>query len=460
MNRHKKIAPPILAADFSCLSEEIRAVEASGGRSLRFRIGDFPERGLQEGDRRDERGGRDRRAGLTSALEHGFESAPRGGGGGKEEGIMKRNPIQELQRQGQRLWLDYIQRALITSGELQRLIDEGLTGITSNPTIFEEAISGSGDYDAPMRALIAEGKGALEIIDALTIQDIQMAADRFRPVYDRTRGEDGFVSIELNPNLADRTDETIAAAKALHPRLDRPNVMIKVPATGAGIPAIEALTAEGISINVTLIFSIEQYEKVARAYLAGMKRRLERGEPIGSVRSVASLFVSRFDTVVDRLLDARIQAAQTEEERRRLRGLLGKVGVANAKRVYQKFKELFQGEGSVPLQRLLFGSTGTKNPHYSDVLYVEELIGPNTINTVPQKTLNAFRDHGRVRPSLEEDLEGARTTLEALATLGIDLAQITQELQEKGVAAFADSYGKLIDCVARKSERLRSGRAA
>ena len=379
---------------------------------------------------------------------------------------METNPIQALHEQGQSVWLDYIRRALLTSGELERLIDLGLTGMTSNPTIFEKAISGSSDYDAQMQSLIAEGKGTREIIDALTIQDIQMAADLFRPVYDQTDGEDGFVSIELDPNLAYRTEETIAAAQALHPRLNRPNVMIKVPATREGIPAIEALTADGISINITLIFSVAQYEKVAEAYIAGMKALLQRGGTPGPLRSVASLFVSRLDTVVDRLLEARIQAARAETERERLKGLLGKAGIANAKMVYQKFKKIFQGdafaplrEQGVPVQRLLFGSTSTKNPHYSDVLYMEALIGPNTINTVPQKTLNAFLDHGRVRPTLEEDLEGARGVLAALSQLGIDLPQITEKLQEEGVQEFSDSFKKLIDCVAEKGERLRRGGA-
>lgn len=379
---------------------------------------------------------------------------------------METNQIQALQEQGQSVWLDYIRRALITSGEMQRLIDAGLTGMTSNPTIFEKAISGSSDYDTQMRSLIERGEGTREIIDALMIEDIQMAADLFRPVYDRTEGEDGFVSIELDPNLAHRTGETIAAAEALHPRLNRPNVMIKVPATREGIPAIEALTAAGISINITLIFSLEQYEKVAAAYIAGMEALLQRGGTPGPLRSVASLFVSRLDMVVDRLLEARIQTARAETERERLKGLLGKAGIANAKVVYQKFKEIFQGsafaslrERRVPLQRLLFGSTSAKNPNYADVRYMEGLIGPNTINTVPQKTLNAFLDHGRVRPTLEEDLEGARGALASLSQLGIDLSQITEKLQEEGVQDFADSFKKLIDCVAEKGERLRRGGA-
>lgn len=374
---------------------------------------------------------------------------------------MKKNPIKEIQKQGQSLWLDHLNRPLITSGALQRLIDEGLTGLTSNPTIFEKAIGESADYDEEIRRLVSERKEVSEIIDALMIKDIQMAADLFRPIYERTNGADGFVSIELNPALAHQTEATIAAAKALHPRLDRPNVMIKVPATEAGIPAIEALTAEGISINITLLFSLERYAQVASAYIAGIKSRLQQGRPVASIRSVASVFVSRIDTAVDRFLEAQIQEAGVEAERAAFRALLGKTGIANAKMIYQKFKEIFQGPDfleiqnqGVSLQRVLWGSTGTKNPNYSDLLYVEGLIGPETINTVPPATLTAFRDHGKVRPSLEENLDEARATLQKIGPIGIDLQQVTHQLQEEGVKSFSDSFEKLIARLAEKRQQM------
>jgi transaldolase/glucose-6-phosphate isomerase len=380
---------------------------------------------------------------------------------------MKTNPMKALQKLGQSLWLDNINRRLITSGALQRLIDIGVRGMTSNPTIFEKAIGESSDYDEEMRRLVLEGREVPEIMDALIIKDIQMAADLFWPVYEETNGGDGFVSIELAPNLAYKTEETVEAAKGLHPRLSRNNVMIKIPATKEGLPAIEASTAEGISINVTLIFSRERYEAVARAYLAGMKRRVQRGQPVESIRSVASVFVSRIDTAVDRLLETRIQSAGTEEERRTLKALLGKAAIANAKMIYQKFKEIFQGPDflelqnqGVSLQRVLWGSTGTKNPNYPDLLYVEELIGPHTINTVPPATLNAFLDHGKVRPSLEENLEEARATLQKLAALGIDLQQITQQLEEEGVKSFSDSFEKLTARLAEKRQKMLAKKIA
>ncbi|MCG3117486.1 MAG: transaldolase [Candidatus Manganitrophus sp. SA1] len=380
---------------------------------------------------------------------------------------MKKNPIKELQKQGQSLWLDHFNRALITSGELQRLIDEGLTGLTSNPTIFEKAIGESADYDEEIRRLVSERKAVSEIVDALTIKDIQMAADLFRPLYERTNGQDGFVSIELNPALAHQTEATIAAAKALHPRLDRPNVMIKVPATEEGIPAIEALTAEGISINITLLFSLERYAQVASAYIAGIKSRLQRGRPVMSIRSVASVFVSRIDTAVDRLLEAHIQETGIEAERAAFKVLLGKAGISNAKMIYQKFKEIFQGPDfleiqnqGVSLQRVLWGSTGTKNPNYSDLLYVEELIGPETINTVPPATLAAFKDHGKVRPSLEENLGEAREMLQKLSAIGIHLRRVTDDIQEEGVKSFSESFEKLFARLAEKRRNMLAKKIA
>lgn len=380
---------------------------------------------------------------------------------------MKVNSIKELQKRGQRLWLDNLSRSLISSGELQQLIDEGLTGVTSNPTIFEKAIGESRDYDQEIRLLVSQGMTVPEIMDLLIVKDIQRAADLFRPVYERTNGGDGYVSIEVAPSLAYRTEETIDTVKALHPQLNRENVMIKIPATKEGLPAIEASIAAGIPINVTLIFSQERYEAVVRAYLAGIQSRLEKGLPVESVRSVASVFVSRIDTAIDRLLEARIQAAGDEAEKRELKSLLGKAGIANAKMIYQKFKEIFQGpdfltleKKGTSLQRVLWGSTGRKNPNYSDLLYVEELIGPHTVNTVPPATLAAFRDHGRIRPSLEENIDDARATLQKLAALGIDLEQTTRQLEEEGVKSFSDSFEKLTVRLAEKRQRMLAKKIA
>ncbi|MHB8481946.1 MAG: bifunctional transaldolase/phosoglucose isomerase [Nitrospiria bacterium] len=378
---------------------------------------------------------------------------------------MKTNPMKEVQKYGQSLWLDNIRRTLITSGELKNLIADGLMGVTSNPAIFEKAIAESEDYDEQMRQLLAEGKEPSEILDALTLTDIQMAADLFRPVYDKTKGQDGFVSIELDPALARRIEETVRAAKELHRRLDRKNVMIKVPATEEGIRAIEVLIAEGISINVTLIFSIECYTRVAKAYIAGIKRWVQNGGSSGEVRSVASVFISRVDTVVDQRLKEPVQAVRSLSGQTALKALLGKAGIANAVLIYQNFKELFhsgefrelQKQGA-HVQRPLWASTGTKNPDYPDVLYVEALIGPETVNTVPPATLAAFRDHGKVKSSLDEDPEGARETVRRLAGLGIDLYPITQQLQTEGVKAFEESFRKLTAYLNAKRSIILAGK--
>ena len=304
------------------------------------------------------------------------------------------NPLKELAEQGQSIWLDYIRRNLIRSGELKRLVEEdGLRGVTSNPTIFDKAISGSTDYDMALRALLAADPQAPvgNLYEALAIEDIQMAADVLRPVYDATHGDDGYVSFEVSPHLAHDTERTINEAKRLRAAVDRPNVMIKVPATPAGIPAIEELIAEGVNVNVTLMFSMSHYEAVARAYIKGLERC---GDP-GQVASVASFFVSRVDTMVDKALE--------ETGNPEAKALEGKIAIANSKVVYRRFLEIFHGEGFAALrqrgarvQRPLWASTGTKNPAYSDVLYVENLIGPETVNTLPPETINAFRDHGKV----------------------------------------------------------------
>src|SRR5579864_3272173 len=305
--------------------------------------------------------------------------------------------IQDFAKQGQSIWYDYLRRSFITSGELKGLIDEGLSGITSNPTIFEKAIAGSTDYDTSLKRLIAENKTIREIYDALMIEDISNAADLFRPVYDSLDGRDGFVSIEVDPKLANDSQGMIDEAREFFKTLDRPNVMIKIPATEAGFPAIKALISEGINVNITLIFSQEQYYKTAEAYLSGLEELSKTKEDLSSVASVASFFVSRVDTAVDKVL-----------QKKGNKELQGKIGIANAKIAYSKFKEIFQGERwerlkskGARIQRVLWASTGTKNPDYSDTLYVDNLIGPDTINTIPPATLKAALDHGKVTRSVE-----------------------------------------------------------
>jgi transaldolase/glucose-6-phosphate isomerase len=368
------------------------------------------------------------------------------------------NPLLALQNYGQSVWLDYMQRHLITSGELQRLIEEdGLRGITSNPAIFEKAISGSTDYAVALKALTGGNLDAVGLYEQLAIHDIQDAADILRPVYEDTRRGDGYVSLEVSPHLAHETEGTIREARRLWQTLGRPNVMIKVPGTPAGLPAFEQLISEGLNINVTLLFAQEVYERVAEAYIAGLERLAAQGGDVSQVASVASFFISRIDTAVDARVMARLKAAKTAQERTLLRSLLGKVAIANGKLTYERFKAIFQGARWEALaakgarkQRVLWASTSTKNPNYRDVMYVEELIGPDTVNTMPPATLEAFRDHGRVRPSLEEDLEAAHDTMEVLAQVGISMQEVTEKLIEEGVRLFAEPFDKLLDALAHR----------
>jgi transaldolase/glucose-6-phosphate isomerase len=366
------------------------------------------------------------------------------------------NPLKELAGQGQAIWLDYIRRNLLSNGGLKRLVDEdGIRGVTSNPTIFEKAIAGSTDYDDALRQMLAQDpkREVGKLYEPLAIEDIQSAADVLRPVYDKTRGEDGYVSLEVSPHLARDTQGTINEAKRLRSAVDRPNVMIKVPATPEGIPAIEELIAGGININVTLMFSMGHYEAVARAYVKG----LERCADPSKVASVASFFVSRVDTVVDKALEA----IGTPEAK----ALLGKIANANSKVVYRRFLEIFHGEGFASLrqrgarvQRPLWASTGTKNPAYSDVLYVENLIGPETVNTLPPDTIDAFRDHGKVSgATVREGIEEAEADLAGLEKLGIDLKAITEKLQTDGVAAFAASFDQLMAALDKKRGAMVDG---
>lgn len=375
------------------------------------------------------------------------------------------NPLVELQKLGQSIWYDNIRRAMLDNGELAgKIADDDLRGMTSNPTIFEKAIAGSTDYNDALRKLIAEGQGVQEIYESLAIEDIQRAADLFKPVYDRTDKVDGYVSLEVSPLLAHDTAGTIAEAKRLWAALGRPNVMIKIPATPAGLPAIRAVIAAGINVNVTMIFSLENYAEVAEAYILGLEDRAAAGQAVAGIASVASVFVSRIDSAVDSQLEFRIRRSADESEKQTLTELLGKIGIANTKLIYQRFKSIFHGERFAALQaqdaraqRPLWASTGTKNPKYRDVLYVESFIGPETVNTVPPATYTAFRDHGEVALTLETDLDEAQATAVNLAATGIDLAQVTQQLQDDGVKAFADSFESLMSSITSKRATLTSG---
>jgi len=375
------------------------------------------------------------------------------------------NPLTKLHNYGQSVWFDQMRRSLLKGGELGRMIEkDGLRGVTSNPTIFEKAIGGSADYDEALKELASSGASVEEIYASLVVEDIKGAADLFRPLYDESNAVDGYISLEVSPTLAHDTAGTIESAKKLFQALDRPNVMIKIPATPEGLPAIEEVIATGINVNVTLIFSQAVYVEVAESYIRGLERRVEKGESVDRIASVASFFVSRIDAAIDKQLGERIAKASSEDEKGRLRSLLGKAAVANAKLAYQKYKGIFEGARFAELkaqgaqaQRQLWASTGTKNPKYSDVLYVESLIGADTVNTVPPDTLNAFRDHGRVRATLEEDVEGAREYLRQLAEVGISLDSATKQLTTEGVKSFADSFTKLITVIeARRDGATRN----
>jgi len=370
---------------------------------------------------------------------------------------VKDNPLIRLGTLGQSIWLDYIRRDLIASGGLRRLIEEdGLRGMTSNPAIFEQAIVESHGYDDDIRAMAAKGKGTKEIYAALTQHDVRSAADEFRPLYEATDGNDGYVSLEVNPHLAHDTEGTVEEARRLWKALDRPNVLIKVPATAAGLPAIERLIGEGINVNVTLIFGIPRYRQVAEAYIAGLEARLSRGQDVNRVASVASFFVSRIDALVDPLLAAIV--ARRAQEGEFAKELQGRVAVASAKLAYQIYADLFgtihfcgMAQSGARPQRLLWASTGTKNPDYSDVKYIEALIGPDTVTTVPMATVAAYRDHGKPRARLEEDLMEAHWLLERLAEIGVDLDHATQQLEDEGVRKFSEPFDQLLETLAQRS---------
>ncbi len=368
------------------------------------------------------------------------------------------NPLVQLARHGQSFWLDNISRDLITSGRLSRLIDEdGLKGMTSNPAIFEKAIMGSTDYDDDIGLLAAQGRNAVEIYEALAVADIRQAADRLSAVYDATEGADGYVSLEVSPELADDTAGTVAEARRLWEEVDRRNVMIKVPATRAGIPAVRRLIGEGLNINVTLLFSRAVYETVAEAYVGGLEDRLAAGGAISGTASVASFFISRIDTLVDALLAEREEQADDPEVRAMIRGLIGKTAIANGKTTYQLYKALYAtprwnalAEKGARPQRLLWASTSTKNPDYRDVLYVEELIGKDTINTLPDETLIAFRDHGRLSDTLEAYIDEAGSVLANVEKAGISMERVSDQLVEEGVMKFVDPFVKLMEAIEQK----------
>ena len=361
---------------------------------------------------------------------------------------MKMNPLQQLEKCGQSIWLDYIKRDLFVDGTLKKLIsDDCLRGMTSNPSIFEKAIDEGHDYDKDIKTMAGEGKTVEEIYEALTQKDVQDAADEFRPIYKQTDGKDGYVSLEVNPHLANDTKGTIAEARRLWKALDRPNVLIKVPATKEGLPAIQQLISEGINVNVTLLFGLTRYREVAEAYIAGIEARVAAGKAVGQIASVASFFLSRIDVLLDPILKK-----QNETQ------LQGQMAIASAKIAYQIFDELFRSdrfkklaEQRVSVQRLLWASTSTKNPDYSDVKYVEALIGPLTVNTLPLETIVAYRDHGNPEDRLDSDVQKMKSYFERVSELGINIEQVAQQLENEGVAKFVAAYDQLIEILKKKS---------
>jgi len=367
---------------------------------------------------------------------------------------MGESRLQQLSKLGQSVWIDYLSRQLVHGGELERLNREhAVVGVTSNPTIFQKAIAAGDAYDEQLREVLARQDDPKEVFLELAIRDVQDACDLLRQVWDGGQGQDGYVSIEVDPTLAYDTEATIAEAQRLHELVDRPNCFVKIPATEPGLPAIEEMVARGRNINVTLIFSLERYSEVVEAYLRGLERLVEAGGDPSSVASVASFFVSRVDTEADRRLD---EAGAPSE-------LKGKLAVANAKLAYQRYKELFSGARWEALggkgattQRCLWASTSTKNPEYRDVLYVEELIGPETVNTMPEETIEAFEDHGEVAPTLERDVEEAQRVFDRIAEAGVDYDDVVLVLEREGVQKFSDSFAELLDGVRAKRGELVS----
>ena len=373
---------------------------------------------------------------------------------------MKKNPLLDLEAFGQSIWMDYIRRGTILSGEFQQWIEEdGISGVTSNPSIFEKAISDSPDYDRLIQNLALKDKTSDEIYQALSVEDIQSVADLLHPTYDRTDGRDGFASLEVSPKLAYDTAGTIAEARQLWSLVNRPNIMIKVPATREGIPAIRQLIGEGINVNITLLFGLPRYREVVNAYLGGLEILAAKGKPLKQVASVASFFLSRIDVLIDPVLEEKMTHNSDGPLVKTAARLHGQVAIASAKVAYELYNVIFTGERFEKLanrgartQRLLWASTSTKNPVYNDTKYVEALIGPETINTLPIETLNAYRDHGHPELSLDHNIPEAFQVLNTLPTAGIDLNAVTQQLEDEGVKSFSDSFTALLDAVEKRSQ--------
>jgi transaldolase len=377
------------------------------------------------------------------------------------------NPLLQLKDLGQSVWYDNIDRSQLASGQFQRMLaEDGVVGVTANPTIFDKSISSGHAYDEQMDQLIREGKSTNEIYEALIIRDIQTVADLLRPIYDQTNGQDGYVSLEVSPELAHDTEGTLSEVRRFWKMVDRPNLMIKIPGTPEGLPAILQSLTEGINVNVTLIFSLETYRKVADAYISALEKRNAEGKDISRMASVASFFVSRVDTLVDKMLEDKIKTTSDSAEQQKLKSLEGKAAIANARIVYQEFKRIFHSprfealkQSGAHVQRPLWASTSTKNPAYRDVLYAEELIGPDTVDTMPLETIQNFRDHGRVRLSVEDDIPQAHAELDALEKVGIHYDQVTQQLQDEGVKKFADSFHELFQGIESKKKAIMEKQA-
>ena len=376
---------------------------------------------------------------------------------------MSQNPLLRLAELGQSVWYDYIRRDLYRGPELRRLIEDGLRGMTSNPTIFQQAIAKTELYDEDIRRLGEQGLPPAEIFEALSVEDVSRVADAFRLVYETTRADDGYVSIEVGPHLALDTAGSVEEARRLWKRCDRPNVMVKIPGTGPGVPAIRQCIAEGININITLLFSVERYREVMEAYLSALEARVAAGQPVDRLRSVASFFVSRVDTNVDKKLDAiAADAARPERQRQLARELRGKTAIANARLAYRAFEEVFSGERYAKLrekgasrQRPLWASTSTKDPAYPDLYYVEALIAPDSIDTMPRETFEAYKDHGVPRVRIHDDLDRAQDVLDGLAELGVEESQVYEDLEQEGVRKFSDSYDSLLETLAEKEKAVR-----
>jgi transaldolase len=374
------------------------------------------------------------------------------------------NPLLQLKAQGQSVWYDTVDRAQLDNGLFKRLVDEdGVVGVTSNPTIFQKSISHGDAYDEQITQLVREGKSTGEIYEALAIRDIRTVADVLLPIYERANRQDGFVSLEVSPDLARDTEATLAEARRFWKMVDRPNLMIKIPATPEGLPAVRQSLYEGLNINITLIFSIEDYRKVADAFISALEERNAEGKDISHIASVASFFVSRVDTLVDQLLENKIKASNDSAEQQKLKSLEGKAAIANARLVYQDFKHIFHSprfetlkHSGAHVQRPLWASTSTKNPAYRDVLYAEELIGPDTVDTMPLETVENFRNHGKVRLSVEDNIRQAREELEALENVGIYYDQVTKQLQDEGVQKFADSFHELFKGIESKKQEIQT----